>query len=242
MRGTWKVLLVVIAGLAELAAPLQAQDTTAVIAAPEVPNPITSPLDTLPVAELIAPRAVDRVRQDLAQARSDERNAGERVESAKREHRRAGVEIDIVKRDIDALKPRIELAKNGGQAGEQASLEERKRQMEAQVRAMEKVRQVGDDERKLAEAQREHARARIGALEAEQRLADQRLRLTGLGQHPLASPDYSKAANRLLELQKTAASKGRTVAAAREAVADRRQKAFEEQSKWLTTVTGVKLD
>lgn len=242
MRGTWMVLLVVIASLAELAAPLQAQDTTAVIASPVVTNPITSLLDTLPIADLIVPRSVYRVRQDLAQARSDERSAGEWAETAKREHRRAGVEIDITKRDIDALKPRIKLAKDGGQAGEQASHEERKRQMEAQVRVMERVRQVGDDERKLAEAQREHARARVSALEAEQRLVDERLRLTGLGQNPLANPDYSKAADKLLALQKTVASKNRTVAAALEDVADRRQEAFEEQSKWLTVVTGVKLD
>jgi hypothetical protein len=252
MSPTLKVASLVIGGAVLVApvAPLFAQDTTQVVGAPVAQDTaaravesivIRSPLDTLPVSDVIVVRPGESIRQDLAQARAEERRAGQAAETAKQEHRRRGVEIQIVKRDIDALKPRIDLAKDQGQAGEQASLEEKKKKMEAQVRSMERMRELIDTERKLAEARRDHSRARVAATEAELRLADQRRRLTDLNRPPLADRDYSKAAIEVLKLQKAAAARGKAVSSQEEALADRRQKAFEEQSKWLTTVTGVEL-
>lgn len=251
MSPTLRVASLVIGGAVLMApvAPLAAQDTTQVVGPVSQDTSaramesivVRSPLDTLPVSDVIVLRPGESIRQDLAQARAEERGAGQAAEMAKQEHRRRGVEIQIVKRDIDALKPRIDLAKDQGLSGEQASLEEKKKQMEAQVRSMERMRELTDTERKLAEARRDHARARVAASEAELRLADQRRRLSDLNRPPLADRDYSKAAVQVLKLQKAAAEKGRAVASQAEALADRRQKAFEEQAKWLTEVTGVEL-
>ncbi|TFG65573.1 MAG: hypothetical protein E4H28_03905 [Gemmatimonadales bacterium] len=232
------------------AAPVSGQetphgaDTTVVqdaVAGMAVARPILSPLDTLSLTDLFVVRSDDEITRELAAARSEERYFAQGAATAKQDHKRAGVQIKIAKRDVDALKPRIELAKQEGQSGEQASFAEKKKQMEANVRLLERSRDLIDAERKLYEAQRDHARARANAAEVEQRLADSRRRITELGQHPLANRDYSKAVDRFLDLQKTTARIGKVVATNEESVADRRQNAFEAQSAWLTTLTGVSL-
>jgi hypothetical protein len=165
--------------------------------------------DVAPAAsvEVIEPRSDAVLKELIDEARKAEREGERAATDFKSSYERAKGEAKIRKRDEDAVKARMELAKDEGREADRARLEKRREEVIFDRELLERQRDVHDARRKQAESQRDASRAVILALEAERDLTGRRQRVFDRGRDPALDRDYLKAERRVLELQRTAARK-----------------------------------
>lgn len=180
--------------------------------------------DTTRVAtvDILASPSEAMLRSRIAEARASDRESGRQSEMAKSAGEHAKGEIRILKRDEDAVKARIDLAKDDDRAEERQQYERQREDLIFERKFIERMRDVYDAEGKAAAGRRDASQSAVLALEAELQLLDQRRRVVDLGREPSRDPDFLKSQRRVLELHRTSARKSQQAAAWEETLIGKR--------------------
>lgn len=172
--------------------------------------------------DILASPSEAMLRSRIADARASDRESGHQSEMAKSAEEHAKGEIRILKRDEDAVKARIDLAKDDDRAEERQQYERQRADLIFDRKFIERMRDVYDADGKAAGGRRDASRSAVLALEAELQLLDQRRRLVDLGREPSRDPDFLKGQRRVLELHSASARKSQQAAAREETLIGKR--------------------
>lgn len=220
MSTRFRSLRVVLALAASGAPALHAQVT---------PAPIEdASTDVVPV------RAVEGMSRDREQAAVDEQVARDSADGLRAEVSRAKARIDIHKSELETVRKRLELAKKEKRESDRLDLEAVRKAGEADLRLLERLRELQDSRLSLMSARGDAARAWKRAVEAEQALAARRAAAArpemAVSPAPIPDPEARRAARRVLELQRDAAIQRRDVADREREVAQRQLDVLDAQT------------
>jgi hypothetical protein len=147
--------------------------TTAPTQVPVAPKLPVLIVDMRPEADIQSDRDAARALKPKAQA--DEQRAGGDVIQSK-------ATLEIKKKELDALKTRLDLAKKGGNESELATLDRQRQEEELGIKLLERLVAVRECQVELARARRKLADASMLALESELEMGKKRTRWDSLTQ------------------------------------------------------------
>jgi hypothetical protein len=159
------------AATAPAAAPAAAP---AGVAAP-APGSRAAALSSLGFVEILTPRAPDRIRRDIEEAKLDQREAEAEYSDRQGLEGQVKAMVEVKKQEISTLDAQRKLAEKSKQEAEVASFEAEKKDAERHKQFLEKRVSLHQAEKDAAKARKSLAEATQKALELELQLANRRL-------------------------------------------------------------------
>jgi hypothetical protein len=217
---------------APVAAPAPA---AAPVAAPAAAPSRAAALSSLGFVEILTPRAADRIRRDIDEAKLDRREAEAEVADRQGLEEQVKAMVEVKKQEISTLDAQRKLAEKSKQEAEVASFEAEKKDAERHKQFLERRVSLHQAEKEAAKARRSLAEASQKALELELQLANRRAErdraATADAAAALRHENVVRELERkVLEAQRTQADREKQVADKHQDIAKRRLELYQAQA------------
>jgi hypothetical protein len=141
--------------------------------APAAPNR-AAVLSTLGFVEILSPRSPDRLRRDIEEARTDQREAEAEYSQQEALEDQVKAMVEVKKQEVSTLDAQRKLAEKSKQEGEVATFEAEKKDAERHKQFLERRVSLHQAEKDAARARKNLAESTQKALELELQLANRR--------------------------------------------------------------------
>jgi hypothetical protein len=216
-------------------APAAAAAPTTAPAATPAPGSRAAALSSLGFVEILTPRSADRLRQEIEEAKLDQREAEADVRERQGLEDQVKAMVEVKKQEASTLDAQRKLAEKSKQEAEAASFEAEKKDAERHKQFLEKRVSLHQAEKDAAKARKSLAEATQKALELELQLANRRAE-----RDRTASTDAAGAMRHenvirelernVLEAQRAQADREKQVADKHQDIARRRLELYQAQS------------
>jgi hypothetical protein len=216
------------------AAVTAAEPGPAGVAAP-APGSRAAALSSLGFVEILTPRSPDRIRQEIEEAKLDQREADAEFSERRNLEEQVKAMVEVKKQEVSTLDAQRKLAEKSKQESEAATFEAEKKDAERHKQFLEKRVSLHQAEKDAAKARKSLAEATEKALELELQLSNRRAERDRTANTDAAAGFrhanvIRELERNVLEAQRVQAEREKQVADKHQDIAKRRMELYQAQT------------